>query len=103
MATSSSGGSAAAGGFLFETQVGAMLAAHLLTETRLPAGATRPWPRTAGRLTHVGLQTGYPVDDIMAFTDSEGFIAVQAKKGLQLGRSEGSPLAQALDQAVRMF
>ncbi|MCE6995408.1 hypothetical protein LZG04_11405 [Saccharothrix sp. S26] len=103
MATSSGGGSAAAGGFRFEIQVGALLAAHVVTGTRLPTSATRPWPRTAGWLTHVGLQAGYPVDDIVAFTDNEGFIAVQAKKGLKLGRTEESPLAQALEQAVRMF
>ncbi|WP_189223583.1 hypothetical protein [Saccharothrix coeruleofusca] len=51
----------------------------------------------------MGLQAGYPVDDIVAFTDNEGFIAVQVKKGLKLGRTEKSPLGQALEQAVRMF
>jgi hypothetical protein len=103
MATSSSGGSAAAGGFRFEAQVGAMLAANVLSEAPLPHSITRPWPRTAGSVTHLGLQTGFPVDDIAAFTRNEGFIAVQAKKGLGLGTSETSPLAAALEQAVQMF
>ncbi|USX54113.1 hypothetical protein [Lentzea sp. HUAS12] len=80
-----------------------MLATHMLAEVPLPASAARPWPRTASWLTHVGLQAGYPVDDIVAFTSNEGFVAIQAKKRLQLGSSETSPLAQALEQAVQMF
>ncbi|MFC9250415.1 hypothetical protein [Amycolatopsis thailandensis] len=103
MAKESVGGSAAAGGFRFEVQVGALLAAHALAEHRLRSEPTRPWPLLAGWPTQVGLQTGHPVDDVAAYMQDTGLIVVQAKKGLGLGSAKGSPLGDALHQAVRMF
>ncbi|WP_433261642.1 hypothetical protein ACQPZF_27390 [Actinosynnema sp. CS-041913] len=49
------------------------------------------------------MQTGYPVDDVCVVTHDGGFIVVQAKTNLRLEATEGSPLAQALAQAVRMY
>ena len=43
------------------------------------------------------------MDDIGAITDRGGFVFIQAKLRLQLGEDTGSPLAEALDQAVRQF
>jgi hypothetical protein len=43
------------------------------------------------------------MDDIGAITDRGGFVFIQAKLRLQLGEDTGSPLADALDQAVRQF
>lgn len=103
VATGSSGGSAAAGGFRFETQVGALLAVYTVSEHRLWPELTHPWPRAAGWPTHVGLQSGFPVDDVMAYMQDSGLLVIQAKKGLRLSASKGSPLADALRQAVRMF
>jgi hypothetical protein len=43
------------------------------------------------------------MDDVGAITDRGGFVFIQAKLRLQLGEGTGSPLAEALDQAVRQF
>jgi hypothetical protein len=43
------------------------------------------------------------MDDIGAITDRGGFIFIQAKLRLQVGETASSPLAEALDQAVRQF
>jgi hypothetical protein len=66
----------------------------MLTEERLPAWAS------GHRVLGVGGQTGRPVDDVGAVTDGEGWVMVQAKKGLNLSSSPVSAFAKALGQLV---
>ncbi len=83
--------------------MGAFLAAHALAEHQLRPELTKPWPPTASWPIRIGLETGYPVDDVAIFTQNTGFVVIQAKVGLELHAGEKSPLAEALQQAVRMF
>jgi hypothetical protein len=54
-----------------------------------------------GRLVRaVGGQTNRPVDDVGLITDNDGWVTVQAKKGLRIAEAESSPLAEALSQLV---
>jgi len=48
----------------------------------------------------VGGQTNRPVDDVGLITDDDGWVTIQAKKGLRLSGAAGSPLAEALRQLV---
>jgi hypothetical protein len=48
------------------------------------------------------MQSGFPVDDVAAFTPN-GIIVIQAKKGLRLSANKDSALAEALLQSVQMF
>ena len=48
----------------------------------------------------VGGQTNRPVDDVGLITDNDGWVTVQAKKGLRIAEAESSPLAEALHQLV---
>lgn len=57
----------------------------------------------AGTVVRVGAQTGFFVDDVAAQTDNGNFALFQVKAGLSLGRAVGSPLAEALGQAVQQF
>ena len=66
----------------------------MLTEERLPAWAS------GYRVLGVGGQTGRPVDDVGVVTDGEGWVMVQAKKGLNLSSSPVGALAEALGQLV---
>jgi hypothetical protein len=94
MTESSAGGSAAAGGVGHEGRCLAWFAAHMLVEVPLPLWAS-------GRLVRaVGGQTNRPVDDVGLITDNDGWVTVQAKKGLRIAEAESSPLAEALSQLV---
>jgi hypothetical protein len=48
----------------------------------------------------IGGQTNRPVDDVGLITDNDGWVTVQAKKGLRIAEGESSPLAEALSQLV---
>jgi hypothetical protein len=62
-----------------------------------------PWLAGAARLVAVGGETGLPVDDVGALTDSNGFVVIQAKGRLTLSRQRTAALADAVDQVVRQF
>jgi len=96
---SSAGGAAAAAGPGFESRVLAWFAAHLIARVPLPAS----WRVSAAPVGEIGGQTGQEMDDIGAITDRDGYVFIQAKVGLPLGKNASSPLAEALDQAVRQF
>jgi hypothetical protein len=68
----------------------------MLAEVPLPAWAS------GRRVMAVGGQTGRPVDDVGLVTDDDGWVTIQAKKGLQVGEAEGSALAEALRQMVEI-
>jgi hypothetical protein len=50
----------------------------------------------------VGGQTGRPVDDVGLVTDDDGWVTIQAKKGLQIGGAKSSAVAEALRQLVEI-
>jgi hypothetical protein len=94
MSRSSAGGAASAGGGGHEARCLAWAAAYMLAEDPLP-----PW--AGGRkVIAVGAQTERAVDDVGVVTDDGGWVAVQAKKGMQVAESNTSPLAEALRQLV---
>jgi len=68
----------------------------MLAEAALPGWAS------GRRVVAVGGQTGRAVDDVGLVTDDDGWVMVQAKKGLQVGEAEGSALAEALRQLVEV-
>jgi hypothetical protein len=68
----------------------------MLAEVPLPAWAS------GRRVVAVGGQTGRPVDDVGLVTDDDGWVMIQAKKGLQVGEAESSALAEALRQVVEI-
>jgi hypothetical protein len=74
----------------------AWAAAYLLTEERLPDFAL------GRRIKMIGAQTERSVDDLAILTDEDGWILLQAKKGLRLTSSPGGDLAAALGQAVEL-
>jgi hypothetical protein len=74
----------------------AWAAAYLLTGERLPGFAM------GRRVTAIGAQTGRAVDDLALLTDEDGWVLIQAKKGLRLTASPGGDLAAALGQAARL-
>lgn len=96
MRQSSAGGAAAAGGVGHEGRCLAWAAAYMLAEAPLPTWAS------GRRVVAVGGQTGRPVDDVGLVTDDEGWVTIQAKKGLQIGRAKGSALGEALRQLVEI-
>ncbi len=96
MRRSSAGGAAAAGGVGHEGRCLAWAAAYMLAEVPLPTWAS------GRRVMAVGGQTGRPVDDVGLVTDDDGWVTIQAKKGLQVGEAEGSALAEALRQLVEI-
>lgn len=65
--------------------------------------ASPSWRTTAAQLGEIGGQTGQEMDDVGAITERGGYVFIQAKLRLRLGEHAGSPLAEALDQAVRQF
>lgn len=96
MTGSSAGGAAAAGGIGHEGRCLAWAAAYMLAEVALPSWAS------GRQVVAVGGQTGRAVDDVGLVTDADGWVMIQAKKGLQVGGAEGSPLAEALRQLVEI-
>ncbi len=96
---SSAGGAAAAAGPGFESRILAWFASHLIARVPLPAS----WRISAAQVEEIGGQTGQEMDDLGAITDRGGYVFIQAKLRLQVGEYASSPLAEALDQAVRQF
>ena len=68
----------------------------MLAEVALPSWAS------GRQVVAVGGQTGRAVDDVGLVTDADGWVMIQAKKGLQVGGAEGSALAEALRQLVEI-
>jgi len=95
----SAGGAAAASGVGLDALLLAWLSSHLLSGAPLPD----PWRFAEGRLTSVGGQTGAQMDDAGGITIGGGRLYVQTKRGLELGTTDASPLAEAIDQAARQF
>jgi hypothetical protein len=96
---SSVGGAGGAAGAGFEARALAWCAAHLVSRVPLPA----TWRVNGACVEEVGGQTGQEMDDLGAITERRGYVFVQAKHRLQLSGMAGSPLGEALDQAVRQF
>jgi hypothetical protein len=94
MTQGSAGGSAAAGGVGHEGRCLAWAAAHMFAEAPLPSWAS------GRRVAAVGGQTNRPVDDVGLITDDDGWVTIQAKKGLGLSGAASSPLGEALRQLV---
>lgn len=92
-----SGGNATAAGIHFQGGIGALFAARLLAET--PLDDLLGLADT--RVKSVRFETNAPVDDILVETDRGGFIAIQAKSSIALGRLLGSALGSVADQFVR--
>jgi hypothetical protein len=62
-----------------------------------------PWlPGDAG-LVAVGGETGFPVDDVGALTESNGLVVIQAKGRLVVSSQRTSAFAEAVNQIVRQF
>ena len=97
MNQSSAGGSASAGGARHEGACLAWGGAYMLAEQPLPEWAS------GRRVVAVGGQTGRPVHDVALITGTDGWITIQAKKGLNLGEAEESALGEALAQLVKIY
>jgi hypothetical protein len=91
---SSAGGTGTARGVGHEGRCLAWAAAYMLAEEPLPEWAS------GRRVMAIGGQTERPVDDVGFVTEDNGWIMIQAKKGLKLESSGSSPLAEALQQLV---
>lgn len=91
------GGAAGARGVGLQDRVFAWAAVAMLAEQPLP-GNLLP-----GIVVRVGAQTGFPLDDVAAETDSGGFALFQVKAGLRLQRPGGSQLAKALEQTLEQY
>src|SRR5689334_7580011 len=87
---------AAARGEGYQACCFAWAAVYLLTEQRLPEFAL------GRRIRVIGAQTERSVDDLAILTDEDGWVLIQAKKGLRLTSSPGGDLAAALGQAVEL-
>jgi hypothetical protein len=93
----SAGGAAGAGGVGLQNRVFAWAAAAMVAE--------QPMARdlVAGVVVRVGAQTGFELDDVAVQTDADNFALFQVKAGLKLGKTNTSPLAKALGQAVEQY
>ena len=76
----------------------AWLACYLLAGRRLPQG----W-MTSAEISAIGGQTGREVDDVGALTERGGYLLIQSKKALGLGKTSASPLGKAFRQVVAQF
>ena len=95
---SSVGGAAASLGETFQRNVAAWLATLML------ADEAPPWDLPAStRLKSLWCQAPSVMDDIVVQTSVGGFIFIQAKRSLGLSNRPTSPLARAIEQAVRQF
>lgn len=95
----SGGGSAAQAGFSFQNQAAAFVAACLLAEepvTWFDLGEE-------GVPIRVGLETGAPVDDVMATTELGGRCFINAKTSVQVSDRSTGALASAFHQFVRIM
>lgn len=91
-------GRATSAGVLFQSEVGAYVAALLLTE--------RPLSRLGGNLPgkplKIFMEAPSAVDDVNVITD-KGLIYIQAKTNLSLSDNPSSELGSVFDQFVRQF
>lgn len=92
----SAGGAGAAGGVGHEGRCLAWAAVYMLAEAALPEWAS------GRRVVAIGGQTGRAVDDVEFVTDDDGWVMIQAKKGLTLAKAPTSRLAEALGQLVEV-
>ncbi len=97
MSRASAGGAGGARGVGLQDLVFAWACSYLLAEQPLP-GLGLP-----GRVVQVGAQTGLPVDDVGVRTDQDAYALYQVKAELQLGKTESSPLAEAVQQLVTQY
>jgi hypothetical protein len=97
LSRASVGGAAGARGVGLQDKVFAWAAVAMLVEQPLPR---LPLP---GTVTRVGAQTGFEVDDVAIQNGHGGLALCQVKGGLSLGTTEGSPMAEALDQVVAQY
>jgi hypothetical protein len=86
----SAGGARAAGGLAFQAEVFAWWAAHAVNGTAPGLGLD-----PAVRIDAVGCETGFPVDDVGVALNGEGFILVQAKRGMRRLDSRAADLRSA--------
>ncbi|MBQ1500389.1 MAG: ATP-binding protein [Sphingomonas sp.] len=91
------GGNATASGILYQGGVGALFAAHLLTEMQLG----NVFGLTNARIKAIRFETSAPVDDILIETDQGGFVAIQAKATVSMSSTISSVLGSVADQFVR--
>jgi hypothetical protein len=94
----SSGGAGGAIGVGLQDHVFAWAATYMVAEDTLPGDF-----RVPGKVTKVGAQTGYALDDVGVLTDTDSYALFQVKAGLGLGEAEDSPLAKAVGQAVEQY
>lgn len=94
----SAGGAAGASGVGLQNRVFGWAAAAMAAEKPL----LNP-NLVAGTVARVGAQTGYDLDDVAVQTDADNYALFQVKAGLGLGKAESSPLAEALEQAVKQY
>lgn len=91
------GGNATASGILYQGGVGALFAAHLLTEKQLGL----MFGLANARIKAIRFETSAPVDDILIETDQGGFVAIQAKATVSVSSTLSSVLGSVADQFVR--
>ena len=92
-----SGGAAAAGGLVFQAQLGVFFGLGILSQ--------RPVDHALGlgnmRPVSMRFETEAPVDDILVATSAEGFIAIQAKTSVSLSAVPDGGFAKTVQQFVR--
>jgi len=94
------GGAATHAGVGYQDHVAAWFAVRILDEQN----ASPLW-NLATTITFEQLrsETAEPVDDIQITTSANGYIFIQAKHRLILGKTEGSELASCFDQFVQQY
>lgn len=94
------GGAAAAGGFDFQSRVGAWIATRVLAGS----GSDNSWGLTAATtLESLRFETEQPIDDILVRTSDDGFAFLQVKTQLTLSDKPKSDLRIVIDAFVRQF
>lgn len=93
----SAGGAGGASGVGLQNRVFAWAAAAILAEQTLPKIGL------AGVVVRVGAQTHFELDDVAVQTDVGNWALIQVKAGMNLGRTNDSDLADALEQAVTQY
>ncbi len=94
------GGAATHAGVGYQDRVAAWFAVRILDEQN----ASPLW-NLATTITFEQLrnETIEPVDDIQLTTSADGYIFIQAKHRLSLGKTQGSELASCFDQFVKQY
>ncbi|WP_029274544.1 hypothetical protein [Pedobacter borealis] len=91
-------GRATSGGVLFQSEVGAYVAALLLTERPI----SRLGDNLPGKPQKIFMEAPSPVDDVKVITD-KGLLFFQAKTNLSLSDAKDSELRSVVDQFVRQY